>query len=359
MYIRTNEMRRSCFVCFGALSLTLVVGLPAARQQAAERSDRIHTQNAAEAGADFLIQGEYVGRLDRGKGPEMFGVHVIARGAGQFIAVGYPGGLPGAGWDEKTKLHFEGGTSGAQTVLRPKGYGASSYSLSIDSSGLQIVSAKGAVAGRLEHVVRRSRTLGQPAPRKARVLFDGTSNEHFECRKEGQPVEIHPEGFLRLTRGTGGLFTKDSFGDCFLHLEFRLPFEPAGRGQGRGNSGCYLQGRYEVQILDSFGLAGKVDEAGCIYKVADPRVNMCFPPLSWQTYDIDFKQARFDAANKKVANARMTVYHNGVLIHDDQEIAKEFTVAAPTTEEQSADKRHYLQDHGHEILFKNVWILEK
>ena len=116
-----------------------------------------------------------------------------------------------------------------------------------------------------------------------------------------------------------------------------------------------------MQILDSFGLEGKVDEAGCIYKVADPQVNMCFPPLSWQTYDIDFKEARFDDVGKKTANARMSVYHNGVLIHDDQEIPKEYTTAAPMKDklEGDPDKRHYLQDHGHEILYRNIWVLEK
>jgi hypothetical protein len=132
---------------------------------------------------------------------------------------------------------------------------------------------------------------------------------------------------------------------------------PYARGQGRANSGCYLQGRYEVQILDSFGLEGKNNECGGIYTIKDPDVNMCFPPLAWQTYDIDYTAAKYDESGKKTAHARMTVKHNGVLIHENVELTKA-TTAAPVKEGPEPGPI-YIQDHGNPIRFRNIWVAEK
>jgi hypothetical protein len=150
--------------------------------------------------------------------------------------------------------------------------------------------------------------------------------------------------------------SKRTFGDHFLHIEFRTPFMPASRGQARGNSGVYVQGRYEVQVLDSFGLEGKDNECGGIYRLAAPRVNMCFPPLAWQTYDIDFVAARYDAAGKKVANARITVKHNGVTIHDNLELPS----ATPGYKPEGPEKLGlFLQNHGNPVVFRNIWVIER
>jgi hypothetical protein len=153
-----------------------------------------------------------------------------------------------------------------------------------------------------------------------------------------------------------GCKSKKKFGDYTLHCEFILPFKPLGRGQGRGNSGVYMQDRYEVQVLDSFGLAGENNECGGVYTKARPSVNMCFPPLVWQTYDIDFRAAKFDAQGKKVKNANLTVRHNGVLIHDQLEIDGPTGGGQPETAEPGAIQ---LQGHGNPVFYRNVWIAEK
>ncbi|MBN1844629.1 MAG: DUF1080 domain-containing protein [Sedimentisphaerales bacterium] len=153
----------------------------------------------------------------------------------------------------------------------------------------------------------------------------------------------------------GGIISKPKFQDCRLHLEFCCPFQPQARGQGRGNSGLYHQGRYEVQILDSYSLEGRDNECGGIYQVASPRVNMCAPPLQWQTYDVLFFAARYDDQGQKTAPARLTVYHNDVLIHENQEIPGP-TTGAVRGESPQPEGIH-LQDHGNPVRFRNIWVL--
>jgi hypothetical protein len=142
--------------------------------------------------------------------------------------------------------------------------------------------------------------------------------------------------------------------DFRLHLEFRLPFMPYATGQGRGNSGVYIQRRYEVQILDSFGLEGVANECGGLYRQQPPDVNMCLPPLTWQTYDIWFTAARFDGEGNKTANARITVLHNGVPIHNDYEVVAKTGAGRPEAPEPMPI---LLQDHGNPVRFQNVWIV--
>jgi hypothetical protein len=153
-----------------------------------------------------------------------------------------------------------------------------------------------------------------------------------------------------------GVATKQEFGDALWHIEFRLPYQPQDRGQGRGNSGAYFQGRYEVQMLDSFGLEGKDNECGGVYSVAAPSVNMCLPPLAWQTYDVEVTSPKYDG-DTKLADARLTVRHNGVVVHDD--------VAVPKITPSGRDGKNktvgplYLQDHGNPVRYRNIWVVPK
>jgi len=132
---------------------------------------------------------------------------------------------------------------------------------------------------------------------------------------------------------------------------------PMAKGQGRGNSGVYHSGRWETQILDSFGLEGRDNECGGIYSVSKPRLNMCLPPLAWQTYDVKFTAAKFDASGKRTAWARITVKLNGVLVHKDLELAKDFTTAAPINSPlKGPEGPIYIQNHGNPVVFRNIWV---
>lgn len=168
------------------------------------------------------------------------------------------------------------------------------------------------------------------------------------------PGDALEPGYMEV--GPGSIVSRAQFGDHRLHIEFRTPYKPDARGQGRGNSGVYVQGRYEVQVLDSYGLKGANNECGGIYSVKAPRVNMCAPPLQWQTYDITFRAPRFNKDGDKVKNARITVLHNGVNIHDDVELTVDGTTAAPW-KGPARQGPIYLQDHGNPVQYRNIWVL--
>ncbi|HOM18697.1 MAG TPA: DUF1080 domain-containing protein [Thermoguttaceae bacterium] len=295
----------------------------------------------AQAGPDFADQGEYVGQVQTDSGPVKYGAQVIALGDGKFHAVGYPGGLPGDGWDGSEKVQTDGQRQTDRIVFSlPEGRKAE-----LRGGVITVLDADGRQIAKLQKVERRSPTLGAKPPAGAVVLFDGTTADHF------QGGRMTPDGLLME-----GATSKQKFGSCTIHVEFRTPFMPYARGQGRGNSGVYAQARYEVQILDSFGLEGLDNECGGIYGVARPKVNMCFPPLSWQTYDIEFRAAKWHDG-KLVERPRMTVRHNGVLIHENVELPSA-TRAAPLPEGPEKGPL-FLQNHGCPVRFRNIWIVEK
>jgi hypothetical protein len=198
-----------------------------------------------------------------------------------------------------------------------------------------------------------------PPPPGAIVLFDGTETSLANWVASGGPERPAPWTLVAggaMQAGGGGIRTKQAFDGHFkLHVEFRCPYEPNDKGQARGNSGVYLQGRYEVQVLDSYGLDSKDNDCGGIYEVAKPLVNACKAPTVWQAYDIDFRAPVFKDG-KKVEPARITVVQNGRTIHKDVPIPVDNTRAG-LGGDPSAPGPIHLQDHGDPVQFRNVWLL--
>jgi hypothetical protein len=298
---------------------------------------------AAKEDPDFALQGEYAGTIKHEDGDVKIGIQVIALGKGKFRAVGYHGGLPGDGWDQKEKHATEG-----QAVDGTVTFTKDDVTAKL-AGGAITITAGGEEIGKLEKVERKSPTLGAKPPEGAVVLYG--KPEDVANWDNGKADE---EGNLQQ-----GITSKRKFGDQTVHVEFRLPYQPEDGGQGRGNSGMYLQGRYEVQMLDSFGLDGKNNECGGIYSVKDCDVNMCLPPLAWQTYDVDYTAARYDSSGKAISPAKITVKHNGVVIHDNVELpADRNTTAAPVGAGPEPGPLH-LQDHGNPVRYRNIWVVEK
>jgi hypothetical protein len=197
-------------------------------------------------------------------------------------------------------------------------------------------------------------------PSDAVVLFDGSSLKEWRADDGSAPKWIVNDGYIEVKAGTGSLVSARSFGDIQLHIEWRTPTPPTGEGQERGNSGIFLMGMYEVQVLDSYQNDTYPDgQAGAIYGQSPPLVNASRPPGIWQTYDIVFRRPRFNLDGSLQKPARMTVIHNGVLVQDA------FELSGPTAHKQRppysshADKLPMrLQDHGNPTRYRSIWIRE-
>jgi len=205
-------------------------------------------------------------------------------------------------------------------------------------------------------------TASAPPPSDAVVLFDGrTLSEWRAADDAGGPARWKvADGYMEVVGGTGGIATARSFGDVQLHLEWASPASPTGEGQERGNSGVFLMGRYEVQILDTYQNETYADGyAAALYGQYPPLVNATRAPGQWQTYDIVFRRPRFDQAGKLLRPARVTVLHNGVLVQDA------VTLTGPTAHQARPpyaphpDRLPFgLQDHGNPVRFRNIWVRE-
>jgi hypothetical protein len=193
-----------------------------------------------------------------------------------------------------------------------------------------------------------------PPPSDAIVLFDGKDLSQWRTQSGGEPKWKLGDGFVETTR-TGGIFTKEEFGACQLHVEWAAPAEVKDEGQGRGNSGVYLQGRYEIQVLDSYNNKTYPNgQAGAYYGHAAPLVNACRKPGEWQAYDIIFHPPK-QMEDGQVQPGSFTVLHNSVLIQDHVPVQPQTTTAAPL-KGVVAKGPLYLQDHGNPVRYRNIWI---
>ena len=193
-------------------------------------------------------------------------------------------------------------------------------------------------------------------PQGAVVLFSGADLAAWRHR-DGRPAAWNvADGAMTVVGGTGDIISTATFGDAFIHLEFREPDMPDKTGQAKGNSGVYVQGRYEIQVLDSYGwkVPGKGD-CGAIYDQFAPLVNACKPALEWQTYDIIFRAARVDATGKVESNARITLLHNGQVVHNNVEIHG--PTGGAMDQQVGAPGPLRLQDHGNPVQYRNVWFV--
>ena len=210
----------------------------------------------------------------------------------------------------------------------------------------------------------KSKTLGAKPPEGAVVLFDGKDLKQWKMRgANADPFwKLTDQGAVQVHRAEldgkmlkGSLVSIPTFTDAKIHVEFRTPYMPFATGQARGNSGVYVQGRYEVQVLDSFGLPPKDNEAGGIYKASVPKLNAALPPGEWQTYDITFHAPKFDENKKKIKDATISVVYNDQLIHDN------ITLPAPTPGGTGGDVSTpgglLFQDHGNPVQYRNVWFM--
>jgi hypothetical protein len=197
------------------------------------------------------------------------------------------------------------------------------------------------------------------APSDAIILFNGKDLSAWQTVKDGSAAQWDiVDGAMQVKPGTGDIRTKQGFGDCQLHIEWATPSVVKGEGQGRGNSGVFLMERYEIQVLDSYNNKTYFHgQAGAFYKQYAPLVNASRPPGEWQTYDIIFKAPKFDEMGKVTQRARMTAFHNGVLIQNDIEIhGIAWNDRAPVYLVHSDKEPIQLQDHGDLVRFRNIWI---
>lgn len=283
-----------------------------------------------EAGADFPLQGEYLGEsVGTGGAKQVLVAQVSAFGNGSFRGVFFPGGFPGSpGHLASGRVQIMGTRSGDKVS-----FSGQSYVLSLTGTAITGTGPNQSTVS-LSKVTRISPTLGAKAPAGAIVLFDGTG---LAAWKAGAAVDSR--GLLKVPATS-----IKRFGNFSLHLEFRLPFEPSGRGQARGNSGIIMNtgGFSEIQVLDSFGDAPYIDGCGALFSTAMPLVEANLPPLTWQTYDINV------TAPATTGDARVTVRHNGVIVQNKTILKNR---QSTTTIE--------LQDHQHPVFYRNIWIVER
>lgn len=188
------------------------------------------------------------------------------------------------------------------------------------------------------------------------VLFDGTNLDGWTARSNGETPDWKVEDGI-MTVGHSDIISKYEFGDAHIHVEFRCPDMPDCTGQAKGNSGVYVHGCYEVQVLDSYGIETPLNnDCSGIYSIYAPLANACKPALEWQTYDIIFRAPRFNQYGEVKEDSRMTLLHNGIVVHNNI-VLPSVTPGGVTGDRRPARGPLMLQDHGNAVSFRNVWVM--
>ncbi len=296
-----------------------------------------------DVGPESIVywQGEYVGSIEAGNGKTAVATQVVARRNDNYELILYRGGLPGHGWDP------DSGTERMAASLKEGRLafkGDNGYVYTVENGTIAVSHEEHGQIGALERTFRTSPTLGLGAPEGATVLFDGTNVDKW---RDG--ATITDDGLLDQ-----GARSAEKYADMFLHVEYMLPFWD---DRGRANSGIYIQDRYEVQILDSFGHPPGTGEDAALYRERAPDVNVTLPPYHWQTFDILFRAPRFNSDGEKTKNVRISVIHNGILVHDDVEL--EGGTGWGGRKEEVPREHFYLQRHRGPAFFRNVWLMEE
>jgi len=196
-------------------------------------------------------------------------------------------------------------------------------------------------------------------PSDAVVLFDGSTGKHWHHEDGTELQWTIANDILTVKPGTGNIKTKETFGDCQLHIEWSSPYEPDRKGQDKGNSGIFFQERYEIQVLNSYeNRTYSNGQAGAIYKQTAPLVNAMRSPMDWNTYDIIFHAPKFDEEGKKIKSATITAFHNGVLVQDNFEIQGTTEYIGPPKNLAHGDGSIMLQDHSNQVRYRNIWLRE-
>lgn len=290
---------------------------------------QIRALEPEQAGADFPLQGEYVGETGD---KQVLAMQVAALGEGAFKVAIYPGGFPGDGYAGTGKSQASAARADGKLKVTGAGWIATGDGIDLEGTG------PGGVTYKLRKAMRAGPTVGLKAPSGAKILMDGKDLSAWDAG-----AALDSRGFLGVPSET-----KAKYGSFSLHLEFRLPFEPAGRGQSRANSGfCMTTGSWsELQILDSFADDIYIDGCGSLYNTAKPLVAASLPPLSWQTYDIRYVAPVLKAGDT-AGTGTITAWLNGVLVQDRTPLKN-----------RPAASVILLQDHGHKVFYRNIWMLE-
>jgi hypothetical protein len=200
---------------------------------------------------------------------------------------------------------------------------------------------------------------GNTAPSDAIILFDGKNLENWVDEKGNAAKWTVKDGAMVVAKGTGGIKTKQTFGDIQLHIEWRTPAQVEGDGQGRGNSGIFLQERYELQVLDSYKNRTYANgQAGSIYKQTPPLVNATKGPGEWQVYDVVYTAPKYNEDGSIKSKGRITVFHNGIVIQNNTEIQGTTEYIGKPKVIAHGKGSLMLQDHGNPTSFRNIWVRE-